>query len=276
MNKQTTLHSLLQDKCISQAIADTESAIRTEPVVPEHRWLLFQLLCLTGNWTRALTLLTLGAQAVAPGKAGAASVMLLYQQLIDAEQARGKVFAGLSSPTFFSQAPTWVLSLVEALAIESLGDQEAADKRRESALAAAPSVKGRTQMGSFEWFADADSRLGPVFELMHNGQYFWVPMSDVSSVFMPEPNRIVDLVWTPVSLSLTNGQVLQGHMPARYVGSEEASDAARLGRETLWREQGRTGTFGIGQKMWMHNAGDCALHDVRECHFDVERAQNDA
>lgn len=275
MNKPTSLHTLLRDKGIAQAIADTERSIRAEPTAPTHRWLLFQLLCLTGDWARARTLLPAAAHAVAPSKTGAASVAMLYEQLITAEQARDQVFAGLSAPAFLGQAPAWALSLVEALAIESLGDQAAADARREAGLADAPSVKGWTDKGAFEWLADADSRLGPVCELMHEGQYFWVPMDEVSAIFLPEPNRIADLVWTPVSLSLVNGQTLQAHMPARYAGSEHASDAARLGRETLWREQGSTGTFGIGQKMWMHDAGELALHDVRECHFGEELASVD-
>ena len=275
MNKPNSLHALLQNKGIAQAIADTEQRIRSEPTAPEHRWLLFQLLCLTGDWARARTLLPAGAHAVAPGKTGAASVAMLYEQLITAEQTRSQVFAGMSPPAFLSPAPAWALSLVEALAIESLGDQAAADARREAGLADAPTVQGWTDKGAFEWLADADSRLGPVCELMHEGQYFWVPMDEVSAIFLPEPSRIVDLVWTPVSLSLTNGQTLQAHMPARYAGSEHANDAARLGRETLWREQGTTGTFGIGQKMWMHNNGDWAMHDVRECHFGEELASVD-
>lgn len=258
---------MLREKSLAQMIEETESAIRAKPTDTEPRWLLFQLLCLTGTWDRAQNLLPTATGSVAPGKIGATAVAKLYQRLIEAEKHRTAVFAGLRAPEFLSHPPEWTLALIEALAFESIGDQTKADQQREVGLEAAPTVTGQTPQGRFDWLADADSRLGPVFEVIQSGVYYWVPLNEISSLFHPEPARIIDLVWSPVSLALTNGQVLQGHVPARYPGAEVASDSIRLGHQTQWREQGRTGTFGSGQKMWMHNAGEWAMRDIRECHF---------
>lgn len=266
----TTLSSFLHDCPIKQRIGDTEAKIRAEPREFAHRRLLFQLLCLTGDWARAMKLLPTAAREEA-GEAFAR----IYQPLIDAELARGEVFSGMRAPEFMGEPPEWALALVEALALESIGDQAAADGRRDAGLSAAPSVAGYSPLGGFDWMADADSRLGPVCEVMSAGKYFWVPFDRIAALFIPEPSDITDLIWTPVSLVLASGEVLQAHLPARYPGSEAGSDAVRLGRETHWREQGETGSFGLGQKMWMHGGGEWALLDVRECHFGPEAGRLD-
>lgn len=270
MTTHTTLHALLRKKSIAQMIQETEGVIRSQPTNTEPRWLLFQLLCLTGTWDRALKLLPSATGAIASGKTSEIAATQRYQQLIQAEKSRIEVFAGLSAPDFLSPAPAWMLALIEALTFEAIGDQFQADQQREIGLGAAPSVSGHTPQGDFEWIADADSRLGPVCEFMQGGQYHWIPLYEISSFFHPEPARIIDLVWSPVSLALTTGQVLQGHMPARYPGAETASDSIRLGHQTQWLEQGRTGSLGSGQKMWMHDTGEWAMRDVRECHFHAQ------
>jgi type VI secretion system protein ImpE len=53
----------------------------------------------------------------------------------------------------------------------------------------------------------------------------------------------------------------------RYPGSELADDAIRLARESRWREEGKTGVFGLGQKTWMTDAGDVGLLDLRVITF---------
>lgn len=274
MNTHKTLHTMLKDKSLVDAIAEVEAQIRSNPDDAQPRWLLVQLLCVVGDWQRAQKLLASAAPAVAPGKAGAMAVEQQYTQLMQAEQVREAVFAGTQAPVFVddAQQPEWVLQLVQALACEGVGDQAAADAAREAALAQAPSVAGQCDQGAFAWLADADSRLGPVCEFVRHGQYFWVPLDRVVSLHMQEPARVLDFVWRPVRMVLQGGAAWQGHMPARYPGSEHGRDAVRLGRETLWKEQGQTRVAGMGQKMWMSDVGEWGLSDMRDCSFAAELA----
>src|SRR5574343_747314 len=266
MNSHQTLHAWLKGKRLADAIAEVEADIRSKPMETAPRWLLVQLLCVVGDWPRAQKLLASAAPAVAPGKAGAMAVEQLYTQLMAAEQARTAVFAGTQAPAFVDDAPPeWVLQLVQALALEGVGDQAAADAARELALAQAPSVAGQCDQGDFAWLADADSRLGPVCEFVHHGQYVWAPLNRVAALHIQEPVRVIDFVWRPVRMVLDDGQVWQGHMPARYPGSEHGRDAVRLGLETVWKNQGQTCVVGLGQKMWMSDVGEWALSDMRDC-----------
>lgn len=283
-------HEFLRGRRLTPLMNESEAEIRANPQQAKPRWRLFQLLCLLGDWTRALKQLPLAAEAMATTPDGRERVAERYRQLIVAEQRREEVFAGRCAPSFLHDAPPWAVGLLEALALEGAQQQEAADERREAALSQAPFLAGQTPKGAFSFFSDADSRLGPTLEWIDQGVYHWLPMEGIQSFFIPIPERVIDLIWTPVSILFKNKQVRQGDLPVRYpltrdaeAGGPVLADALLLGNETLWQEQGRSGTFGSGQKMWMYEtpagqASEWALRDIRECHFaapEGESAAND-
>ena len=57
----------------------------------------------------------------------------------------------------------------------------------------------------FDWIADADSRLGPVLEVVLNGRYTWVPFDALSKVSIDAPEDLRDMVWLPAQLMFDNG-----------------------------------------------------------------------
>lgn len=81
------------------------------------------------------------------------------------------------------------------------------------------------------------------------------------------PTKLLDLVWSPVSLEVRDGTHLRGFMPVRYPVREGERDTVLLARETAWIEFGETGVAGRGQKMWSTDQGDISLLDLRECSF---------
>ena len=260
-----TFNTLVKEQGLAKLLADTEDRIRAKPADKAARWLLFQLLCINGDWARALRQLPLAVEGVVSGKAEIARTSDGYRSLIEAELARGEVFGGMRAPEFEQAHPSeWMLALVEALALESLENQPEADARREVALSAAPSVSGQCAQGAFEWLADADSRLGPVLELMVDGRYVWLGLDEVASFFVAPPSSPIELVWAAATVTLTNGKQLLGHMPARYPLTETGSDALRLGHETLWHEHSPTCTQGRGRKMWMSDANEWGIFDLGE------------
>lgn len=248
---------------------DVQGMIRREPAVAAHRWTLFQLLCLTQQWERAVQQLQVFAQ-LNPQQVQAAQA---YRDLIRAERWRTKVMNGLAQPGFVIDPPLWVGSLAEALRLTSAGQTDAADAMREAALDQAPLVGGGGANHSFEWIADSDSRLGPVCEIITAGRYRWLPFSDIAGWEIGRPATLADLVWAPCLLTLVDGTRVRGFMPARFPAAVDSThdsatlDALRLGNTTVWTDVGRTGVIAQGRKTWTTSTGDVGLFELDICTF---------
>jgi len=265
-------------KPLSEALARAEACVRAKPRDARERWLLFELLCVLGQWERALEQLQTWAD-MSREHDGVARVM---SGLIRAEHQRAQLFAGRAEPATLTgdgmSAPAWMAGLGEALKLAAPGsgaDLEAADRARESALAQAPETAGQSNLLSFAWITDSDSRLGPVCEVILAGAYRWVAFGDLASVTKGAPARLLDLVWAPVDLVLRDGAPLKAYMPVRYPVQAGERDALLMARETAWTDVGRTGVIARGQKMWSTDAGDMALLDLRSCSFASARQPDD-
>jgi len=258
---------------------DAQGMVRREPAVAGHRWTLFQLLCVTQQWERAVQQLQVFAQ-LNPQQLQAARA---YRDLIRAERWRTKVMNGLAQPGFVIDPPSWVGNLAEALRLTAAGQTDAADAMREAALNQAPLVSGGGANHSFEWIADSDTRLGPVCEIITAGRYRWLPFSDIAAWEIGRPAALVDLVWAPCLLTLADGTKVRGFMPARFPAVVDASydasmqDALRLGNTTVWTDAGRTGVIAQGRKTWTTSAGDAGLFELDVCTFvhDADRGSVD-
>ncbi|QTD91904.1 type VI secretion system accessory protein TagJ [Burkholderia anthina] len=253
----------LNDVPITTRIEWIESCIRAQPTCAAYRWALFQWLCVTGDWARAVIQLQTWAK-LEPQQAQAAHV---FRDLIRAERWRQKVVGGHERPGFVLEPASWVNALIGALELAADGHGELADNAREKALDAAPLVAARTPRGVASWIADSDSRFGPVCEVMTAGHYRWVPFDDLAAWRIAPPANLIDLVWAPCVLTLSDGSAVRGFMPARYPGSEAATDALRLGRETAWHEAGRTAVIARGQKTWTTDRGDFGLFELADAQF---------
>lgn len=257
-------------KPLSEALARAEAGVRAKPQDAGARWLLFELLCVQGQWERALKQLQTWA-GLSRDNESTAQVM---RGLIRAEHQRMELFAGRAEPATLTasdtSAPAWMAGLGEALRLAAPGDAaalEAADLAREAALAQAPDTAGASDPMSFAWVTDTDTRLGPVCEVILAGAYRWLAFCDLASISKAAPVHLLDLVWAQVDLVLRDGTALKGYMPMRYPVQTGDRDALLMARETVWTDIGRTGVFARGQKMWATDAGDIALLDLRECRF---------
>ncbi|MFP6562324.1 type VI secretion system accessory protein TagJ [Paraburkholderia sp. B3] len=248
---------------------DVQGMIRSQPAVADHRWMLFQLLCVMEQWERAIQQLQIFAQ-LSPGQAQVAQA---YRDLIRAERWRAKVMGGLAQPGFVIDPPSWAQGLVEALRLGAAGEPDAADDMREAALDQAPLTSGLGAAHPFEWIADSDSRLGPVCEVITAGRYRWLPFSDISAWELGRPTALVDLVWAPCSIALVDGSTVRGFMPARFPAiadtthDDATQDALRLGNTTIWAAAGRTGVIAQGRKTWATSVGDIGLFELDVCTF---------
>lgn len=260
-----TLSALIQEYSIAEGIQMAEQQVRENPAKALCRHSLFQLLCVAGDWSRALHQLQLCARM----EANYTQEARLYRELVRCEMFRHTVFQGEQRPGFLLPQPVWVESLLAALACHD--DTGEVDKHRNTALEAITDTGGQWNGGAFDWASDSDSRIGPVLELVTGGVYIWLPFSQIRSLESPQPTRLTDLLWKPINITLMNGDTHGAWLFTRYSGSESASDALRLCRETAWQDgPGETTVRALGQKVWLTSHGDISLLDMAHCTFHAQ------
>lgn len=269
-----------------QTLQHHEAAVRREPMRASHRWALLETLCLLCQWQRALQQLQAWARLNPQGVMQAQAL----RGLIQAESQRTQVFSGHLQPSPVIEATPWMALLWQALQHNAQGELAQADECRHMALDQAPSLAGTChwqsvaspdqeaalQSQAFEWLCDSDTRLGPVCELMAAGAYRWLPFADIATLTLSEPQRRLDLIWTPATLTLRGpaqaNKAMHVFIPARSCwlsppaepnAQQQAQMQARL---TVWTEVGSSGVFSHGQKTWMAEGIDWPLLDVRHIH----------
>jgi type VI secretion system protein ImpE len=241
-----------------------QTEVRNRPAESGLRVFLFQLLCVLGQWDRALNQLKVASDL----DAGTLAMVQTYREAIRCEAVRAAVFAGSTSPMIFGEPDQWLALLIESMLVQGRGESAQAADLRGRAFEAAPASAGTVDGRAFEWIADADTRLGPVLEAVINGRYYWVPFSRLSRLDIEAPTDLRDVVWMPAHFAFTNGGEAVGVIPTRYPGSETSADPLiRLARKTIWIETGPDTYVGEGQRLFATDAAEFAVMDVRSILF---------
>ena len=257
----TSAESKLRESDLAGCLSDLKEEVRRNPADPKARIFLAQLLMVLGDWERALTQLDL----IAEMDASALPMTHAYRAAIQCEQLRGSVMRGERSPLVFGDPQPWIALLLQGLAALGAGKSAEAEDLRGRAFEAAPTSAGTLNGIAFEWIADADSRLGPVLEVLLNGAYYWVPFERIAAIHIEPPEDLRDLVWLPAQFTWTNGGQTAGFIPTRYPGSEASEDAAiRLARKTQWSAIGADSFSGLGQRVLATSADEVPLLQARE------------
>lgn len=241
------------------AIKLLQGDVRAKPSDARLRVFLFQLLCIQGDWSRALNQLQVAGEL----DASALAMVQTYRETIQCERLREDVFAGRKVPLLFGDPEPWLALQVEALIRDGRGEVIDAARLRAEALDQAPASQGSINGQPFDWIADADMRLGPVLEAVINGRYYWVPWSRLSAMTADAPSDLRDRVWMPVQLQFTNGGESVAFVPTRYAGTPLDDGLLALARRTDWVEPQPDMYVGQGQRTFSTDAGDVALMDVR-------------
>ncbi|WP_109465069.1 type VI secretion system accessory protein TagJ [Albibacillus kandeliae] len=251
---------------LDATLATLQDKVRKDPANPKLRIFLFQLLCVLGDWKRAITQLKLSAEM----DEAATMMARTYREAIICEVYREKVFAGEKEPLIFGEPQEWLALLIEAQKLTGMGKMTEAADLRARAFDAAPAAGGQADGQKFEWIADADMRIGPVLEVIVNGRYFWLPFSAIGSLAIEPPSDLRDAVWTAASLTLMNGGNVPALIPTRYAGTTERGDAAaKLARATSWEDAGGETFVGLGQRLLATDEGDISLMDLRLLRMDA-------
>jgi len=253
--------SSLRHGDVAAALAQLQEQIREKPANAKLRVFLFQLLCVRGEWERALNQLK-----VASGLDPAALAMAqMYGEAVRCEAIRTDVFNGKKVPMVFGEPEQWLALLIESLLVAGRGETQKANELRLRAFEEANTSAGEINGQPFEWIADADSRLGPVLEAVINGRYYWVPFERLAGVTIEEPEDLRDMVWMPAQLQFENGGESVALIPTRYPGSEASDDGLiALARKTVWQEVAPDTHHGLGQRILATDAVDVPLLELRK------------
>ncbi|MEO1794410.1 MAG: type VI secretion system accessory protein TagJ [Pseudomonadota bacterium] len=252
---------LLKSGDLHGALDALQADVRKNASDPKLRIFLFQLLCVLGQWDRALRQLKLCAEL----DPVAVPMAQAYREAIVCEAYRAHVFTGEKAPLVLGEPDAWLAQLIDALGLLARGDVAAAADQRAAAFDVAPATSGTVDGVAFDWIADADMRFGPVLEVIVNGRYFWIPFAKISSVTIEEPADLRDAVWLPAEVVLENGGEVAALIPTRYPATVTNGHAAEmLARATSWTDAGN-GTFaGSGQRLLATSNDDLPLMDIRQ------------
>jgi type VI secretion system protein ImpE len=251
------------------ALKALQQQVRTKAADPKLRVFLFQLLCLLGQWQRALD------QLKVCGELDASTLAMVgtYEPAIRCETVREAVFAGRTLPHVFGPPTAWVALLAQALQLDAAGQAPAATQSRAQALEQAEPSRGQLGEQAFEWITDADSRLGPTLEVIINGRYGWLPMCHVSALQIEPVEDLRDLVWAPAQLTFVNGGDTVALLPVRYAGTPVAEGGAlAMARQTEWLDMGEGQYRGIGQRVLSTDTAELGLLEIRSIHIEAAAA----
>jgi type VI secretion system protein ImpE len=250
---------LLRAGKVEESLACLQDEVRGNAADPRRRVFLFQVLCVTGQWKRALNQL----EVLSGMGADFLLLVRIFQPVVQCELLRGQVFAGQCTPMVFGEPMPWMSWLVQAGGLAARGEFDAARELRDQAFAEAPATPGSVNGTPCAWVADADPRLGPMLEAVVDGRYYWIPFCRIRRMSLEPPADLRDLVWAPARFTWANGGESSGHIPARYPGTENSADGPlRLARRTEWVEHAGGYSFGAGQRLL---ATDCAEYPLLEC-----------
>lgn len=264
-------HDLARAGRLSEALSQLQDEVRALPGDEKLRVFLFQLLCLLGHWDRALTQLSV----LSGMSADAAMLARIFEPIIRCEVLRSDIFAGKRTPLIFGRPDEWIGLLMRANEMASRGEISAAADFRTRAFEAAPATAGIINGTPFQWIADADQRLGPLLEVILEGEYYWIPFHRIRRIHVEKPSDLRDLVWIPAQFVWANGGEGSGHVPTRYAGTEKSDDDAfRMARKTGWQQVGEGLSIGMGQRIIATEVDDYPL--LESGIIDLQTAEEQA
>ncbi|MEI7461250.1 MAG: type VI secretion system accessory protein TagJ [Pirellula sp.] len=273
----------LRNADLQSSLKSLQAEVRDNPSDPKHRIFLFQLLSIMGQWDRALNQLNVLREL----SAESLSLAQTYQETLNCEALRHDVFAGKRSPLLFGEPESWMALIFESLKISCQeGKAAEASTLRSNAFEDAPTTSGTItlfpaksteddknppEVATFEWIADADSRIGPFLEAIINGKYFWVPFQRIRTISLEKVADLRDLVWLPARFEWSNGGETVGFVPTRYPGSEtQSDDQVRMGWKTIWNPAGQDTFVGLGQRILATDVDEYPLTKIAKIELSHE------
>ena len=193
------------------------------------RVFLFQLLCVLGQWQRALDAARASAASSMPARW---PMVNTYREAMQCEaRARGGVRRQDARRMLFGQPAAWVAPLIEALQADARGEPARPRRLRADALEQAPATPGRARRRGFR--VDRRCRLAPrpgARGRSINGRYGWLPFVRLAQRHdRAAGTTCATCVWAPAHLAFANGGDTVALIPTRYAGRRTAATGPAVG-----------------------------------------------
>ncbi len=236
---------LYREGKLAEALQAQTSAVKANATDTAARTFFFELLCFDGQLARAATQLDTIEQL----DSTTAQAVQVYRNILHAEETRSKVFHEAIHPGFLTDPGPEIAPRLEALSALVKGDADAVAPALAQAEELQSQIPATIDGQTVEDLRDCDDLIGPVIELIVLRDYIWLPLSQLSSLDLTQPERPRDLIWAPVSITLRDGRALSGYSPTRYPDSSGEGDELALGRQTDWYEAAPNVTRGKGLRL---------------------------
>lgn len=232
---------LFQAGKLNDAVQALNTEVRNHPEDSKRRIFLFELLCFSGDYDRALKQLNILGSADVQKEMGA----LVYRSAVHAETLRHDLFSKKEYP-------------------KPVGDGNSSGG----------AVSGTLNGKPFQSIADADPRIGPRLEVFAGGNYMWINFEHLASIDIEQPRRLRDLLWTPARLrvgaALKDTELGEILLPALTPFAwQDSDDAVRLGRMTAWVESDSGEAVPVGQKLLLVDGEEVPLLEVRKLEINL-------
>lgn len=247
----TTAGDALRAGDIAGALAAATSAVKAAPTDADARWLMAEVLLVTGDAERADRMLD-AAALHEPNPA-----VLEFRKLLRAEVLRSQVLREGRAPKYQGDDATPAQkAALRARMLMRLGDVAAASEAAEQIESLRSPLHGHLENAdgttqAFDDLRDADDLFAAELEVLTTaGDHILVPMERVRSLSFDEPRRTRDLLWRRCSIDLKDGTEGVVFVPALYMGPKpETDNALLLGRATDWSDPVDGPVRGRGQRM---------------------------
>ena len=174
---------------------------------------------------------------------------------------------------FIAQPPAYVHLHLDGINRLREGNLRQARETLDRAEEERPAFKGTLNGQPFADFRDYNDLVGPVLELIVQGQYTWMPLEQIKRLEIEAPKNMRDLRWMPARIETTDGTTGEVYIPALYEGSHNhLNDQVKLGRMTDWADAGEGVYLASGLRLFLVDGDDKALLEVRELDFDHQAA----
>src|SRR5713101_4738682 len=234
-----TPQQLFQAGQLDEAIQALSAQLRDNPQDVKRRTFLFELLCFSGDLSRAEKHLDLAAQGSQQAEMGA----LLYHAALHAERTRQEMFGKQEYP-----------------------------KSKKIDVPGEISIKINGQ--SYHSVTDGDPRIGSNLEVFAAGTYMWIPFHMITSIEIVPPKRLRDLLWLPAKVRTSDkfeerelGEILLPVLTP--FASRHPDPAVRLGRSTVWEETPEGEAIPAGQKILLADDEEWPLLELRSVQIAI-------
>lgn len=255
-----TARDALADGRLSDAVALQRQAVADAPS-PSARLFLFELLVLADKLSDARVQL----RAIRSDDPGWRFTRREFALLLEAIRRRNNL---RRRPAFlFPDTPAHARSRWNAARAVEAGDARRGVRWIDRADVSTPEVRGFVDGREFVGLRDSDERFASVFEVFVTGVYIWLPYEQTRAVVLKPATGVVDAVYRPAEVRLTDGRRLDVSLPLVYPLSAEGGDEFALGEAVDWTTEDAGPVCGFGAKVYSIGEEELPLSEVRMLEF---------